>query len=218
MEKKFIRQIYRDYKIPPSLQTHMFRVAGVAVIICRNFPNLSETKEIISACLLHDMGNIVKFDLGVVSNLLQPEGFDYWLDVQKEFKEKYGDDENEATITIMKEIGASERMVDLVSSIGFKKTCERLQEDGFAKKICIYADGRVGPLGVLSLWDRIQEGRERYLVSGRKLADNDGDFQRFLSCYMKIEKQIFQSLAINPEEINDDTVNFEMKKLEEFSF
>jgi len=60
----------------PSLQLHMFRVAGVASVICENFkqPELINQDDIVSACLLHDMGNIIKFNLSLFPQFLEPEG------------------------------------------------------------------------------------------------------------------------------------------------
>ena len=62
--KMNIFNIYAKYKIPPQLQTHQLRVAAVAKTICEHlWPKLSDMRTIISTCLVHDMGNIIKFDL-----------------------------------------------------------------------------------------------------------------------------------------------------------
>ena len=48
----------------PSLQLHMYRVTAVASRIVDNWKGQNlDKKEIIIACLLHDIGNIIKFKL-----------------------------------------------------------------------------------------------------------------------------------------------------------
>ena len=54
-----ISEIYAEYKIMPNLQMHMYRVAAVASLIYDNFNEPLNKEEIITACLLHDMGNII---------------------------------------------------------------------------------------------------------------------------------------------------------------
>src|SRR3989344_7719535 len=100
--------------IMPSLQLHMFRVTSVAQIICESLGEnvilVSEAhpesgswtsqddakNNILSACLLHDMGNILKFNLDLFPEFLQPEGKEYWQKVKDSFEKKYGKDEHEA--------------------------------------------------------------------------------------------------------------------------
>ncbi len=53
-----IGTIYKKYKIMPQLQEHMFRVAAVALLICENFEDSLPKEDIVTACLLHDMGKI----------------------------------------------------------------------------------------------------------------------------------------------------------------
>ena len=55
-----IQEIYTKYKIMPSLQLHQYRVAGVAMYLCERVKMKIDTDNIIAACLLHDMGNIIK--------------------------------------------------------------------------------------------------------------------------------------------------------------
>jgi len=57
-----ITEIYEHYNIPPWLQEHMLRVSAVSSIICDQLGDKVRKHEVVSACLLHDMGNIIKFD------------------------------------------------------------------------------------------------------------------------------------------------------------
>ncbi len=58
-----IQQLYEKYEIMPNLQLHMYRVAAVAKMICDHFQKPINKQEVIITCLLHDIGNIIKFDL-----------------------------------------------------------------------------------------------------------------------------------------------------------
>ena len=69
-----IKDIYSKYNIPPNLQLHMFRVAAFADILCDNHKKVDFDKEIIiKSCLLHDLGNIIKFDFDNFPELLGAE-------------------------------------------------------------------------------------------------------------------------------------------------
>jgi len=73
-----IQQIYDHYDIMPSLQLHMLRVTAVAAMIVESFNQPLDKNNIIKACLLHDMGNIVKFDFNYMKEsmpqFLEPPG------------------------------------------------------------------------------------------------------------------------------------------------
>src|SRR6266404_1725530 len=114
-----ILDIYKEYKIMPTLQEHMFRVAAVASLLCDNFTKPVNKEDIILACLLHDIGNIVKFHLNYFPEFNKPEGIKYWQKIQDEFIEKYGDDDHVATVAIMKELGVSRNLIFLVDKIDF---------------------------------------------------------------------------------------------------
>src|SRR3989344_2472976 len=100
-----ITEIYEKYKIPPNLQLHQLRVAGVASIICDNFDKPLDKGSIITTCLLHDMGNILKFNFDIFpEEFYGKQGRAYWEKVKQEFKEKYGEDEHKATHAIAEEL------------------------------------------------------------------------------------------------------------------
>ena len=60
---KNITDIYEKYKIMPLLAMHQIRVAAVAMMICDSLSVPIDKDSVIKACLLHDIGNIIKFDL-----------------------------------------------------------------------------------------------------------------------------------------------------------
>ena len=84
-----ISEIYRKYRIPPQLQLHQLRVASIAKYICDNLKVPVDIEEVVSADLLHDMGNIIKFDLSLFPEYLEPEGLEYWQGVKNDFHDLF---------------------------------------------------------------------------------------------------------------------------------
>jgi len=211
----YIFEVYQKYKIMPQLQLHMLRVAAVAQIISENMTISVDTKNIVTACLLHDMGNIIKFDLTLYPKDLEPYGLIYWENIKQEFINKYGNDEHEATYKIVEEIKVTDRTKQLVHSIGFSKAIERYNDDDISKKICMYSDHRVSPHGVLSLEERIKEGLQRFLKNKEVTYDlHDISKTEELSKFAKkVEEQIFTNCRISPEDINDGQVNKQIPNL-----
>lgn len=199
----------------PSLQLHMFRVAGVASVICDTIKLTVDRHSIVSACLLHDMGNIIKFKLDLFPKFLKPEGMSYWQQVQNEYFEKYGHDEHHATIEIAKEIGVSEKIMELLNSVGFSQADKNFESDNFDKKIAAYSDMRVEPHGVVSLEARLDDGHKRFKIH-RPGFDNEEMFAEMAEFLRKIEKQIFEKTSIKPEEITDEKVNTYIEGLKNY--
>jgi len=210
-----ISEIYNRYNIMPALQLHMYRVASVASVICRNTSLDLKADEIVAACLLHDMGNIIKINLQILPELLEPEGAEYWGTVKARFVEKYGPDENQATRRIAEEVGVNPRVLELIDSFGFIKTMKIYRSNDPAKQICCYADTRVTPLGVASLKERIEEGRKRHLRSGKAIQDDDR-FNEIVSYLEKIEQRIFEHCALRPEEITESSIKQDLGNLRKF--
>lgn len=122
----------------------------------------ADTHTVVSACLLHDMGNIIKFRLDRFPEFLEPEGLEYWKKVQDEYKKKYGTDEHVATLMICDELGVSDAVLTCIRAVGMTKAHHNLSEGTREEQITNYADLRVGPRGIISITERIADGKARY--------------------------------------------------------
>jgi hypothetical protein len=200
-----ILDIYKEYKIMSNLQEHQFRVAAVGAVICNSLQCSVRREAVVEACLLHDMGNIIKFELGYFPEFLEPEGIAYWKEVQEMYFKKYGRNEHEATKLIAAELGVSQEILELIDSFGYTKVCSNTEVSEFEKKICCYADMRVGPYGVVSIEERNADGKKRYANDFKKLADDKRI--AFDTCLSNLEKQIFEQATIKPEEITDESIS-----------
>lgn len=210
---KKISEIYHDYQVMPQLKEHMYRVAAVASQLCE-YHREADSKKVISACLLHDTANIIKFNLEYFPQFLEPQGLAYWKKVRDIFREKYGE-EHHGTYMIAQEIGVSKRTLELIDAIGFKKACDNAQGTSLEEKICAYSDMRVGPHGVLSLDGRLTDLRGRHLKANNKTPMDDTG-KRYVECLHEIEKQVFDGLTITPDAINDDSIKHTFGNLIDF--
>ena len=197
-----------------TLSEHMLRVAAVASLICDNFNESLPKEEIISACLLHDMGNIIKFKLDYFPEFNKPEGLEYWQNVQSEYIQKYGDNEHEAIIKIMKELDLSKNIIELADSNQFSLLCRQRDAEDMSVKIIHYADSRVGPYGVLSYSERMDDAKKRY--ENHKNLVHEEERLRLITCGEDMEKQIFTKCKIKPGDINDETVKSIILELRNF--
>ena len=166
--KKTSSEIYERYRIPPWLAEHMRRVAAVAVMVfdaqAQSVGGTTERNELITACLLHDMANIIKFDLDKLPSPVRTER-DHWETVRSDMISRYGRDEHKATLMILDELGVSNRVRGLIDSIGFLKNAETHAHGDLLTKIAVYADSRVVPSGVASLEERMTDMHERYSLN-----------------------------------------------------
>ncbi len=197
---KVILELYDTYKIMPQLAAHQLRVAAVAYAITQAIFEPLHTEELISACLLHDMGNILKFDLTVFPEFLEPQGRDYWEGVKEEWRKKYGSDEHLATLAIAREIGVSERTVSYIDAVGFSQADENEESGSFEKKIAAYADMRVAPQGIVTLDERLEEANRRYADRTDRKEDASSA-ALFAAALQTIEKQIFAHASDTPNDI-----------------
>ena len=197
----------------PQLQEHQLRVAAVAKLICQNFDGHLNRSEVIAACLLHDMGNIIKFDLTKTQELFGSSwDKNYWQAVKREYLAKYGSDEHRASVAIAKELGARSTVVDLVDCVGFLEAKQNAQTKAYENKIIQYSDDRVDPWGVVSLKQRFLDLRRRYDNHKQDTKERD----EFESSLQEIEAQIFKRCRIKPEDVTNNVIKPFVEELKSF--
>ncbi len=202
-----IQQIYDHYRILPMLQLHQLRVAGVARFIAGYLKTPVDMQLITEACLLHDMGNIIKFDLLMYPDFLKPDGYEYWFQVQSYFKQRYGENEFQANLKIAQEIGLRPEVQEIIGSISFTHVIQNFESENMALKISDYADTRVSPLKVVSLEERFVDLETRY---GKRYSSEDEQRARkqFQDVMLQIQDQIFNQVSdITPQLITDEAIN-----------
>ncbi len=199
-----ISEIYEKYTVQQNLQLHMLRVAAVGAFIADHFKDSAQINkhELVSALLLHDIGNVIKFNFDKPEySRIAAEDIAYWKKIQAEYIEKYGD-EDTATVEIAKEIGVDGQTLELLEKTSASKTVEAAASDDWNKKIACYADSRIGLHGILSVDERWDDINERYKGRGHSLSDFDNN----LLCRnagKEIEQQIQSKADVNIAGISD---------------
>lgn len=200
-----VADLYRQHRLMPNLQVHMYRVAGVAKLVMAGLPFQLDHDAVIKACLLHDLGNILKFKLEAFPAFLEPAGLVYWQRVQAETRARYGDDEHLATMQMVSELGVESKVSTLIDRIGFIHAKENAQEDNWEVKVCAYADMRVAPHGVVSLDERLVDIEKRYRTKFPTLND-EKKRAHFRHHITQIEETLFSQNLFKPAEITEEKV------------
>ena len=199
-----VKDIYKQYSITPNLQEHMLRVTKVVLFIIDHWQGRKIDKELIKkAALLHDLGNIVKFDLKRYPEYLGEElkRRDFWVEKQKEMIKKYGKDDHQACLKILREIGVDAKIIKIISDKSFKYSLKTKKSDNWELKILFYSDLRVGPKGILTMKQRFREVVPRLKMY--RESDHFGDLIK--ACY-QIEKQIQDNLDVDVSDITDKSI------------
>lgn len=161
-----IKQVYDKYQIMPQLATHMLRVASVGKFVLSGWKEEIDTDLVTRTLLLHDMGNILKFDL---ENPLVPiENIEYWRNIQNQWIDKYGSNVHNTTISILKELNQDKAAEVLEEEHSVYSTDDKMGilNNSWPAKILAYCDVRVTPYGVVTMKERIDDLQKRY---GRNL-------------------------------------------------
>ncbi|MCA9382114.1 HD domain-containing protein [Candidatus Dojkabacteria bacterium] len=210
-------EIYKKYNLMPNLQLHLKRVAAVSQLIVDNFDLPVNKENIVTACLLHDIGNIIKFKLKLFPNFLEPEGYEYWRKVQNNYIEKYGDDEHLASKMICKELGINNEIISIIECIGFRKVKSNVDTKNYDIKISAYSDTRVSITGIKSQKERWSEARPRYVKNkGKQMPIEDKAYEQHIAWHAELEQQIFKHCRIKPENINDKSAQKLVESFDEY--
>lgn len=206
-----IKNIYEKFGIPPNLTEHMLIVTKVALFIKEHWKGPEIDWETLrKAALLHDVGNVVKFDLDKYPHFLGNEKskIDYWKQKQKEIIEKYGQDDHEATKKMLNEVGIDRKIIEIILNKAFGNAVQIAVSQDWYTKILLYADLRVLPNGVAKMTERFQDIRERMPKYTSR-----PDFENLLDTARKIEEQIQEKLDVSVLEINNQSIQIKNEEL-----
>ena len=206
-----ILDIYSEYRIMQNLAMHQLRVAAVALMICESLDLEVDKESIVKACLLHDIGNIIKFNLNYFPEWNEPQGLEYWEGVKNDYVLKYGNDEHKASLLIAKELKVTSIIYNLIDCIDSSVAERIVNENNFEKKICAYVDNRVTPYGVVSAEEHSLNAKERYKNHPHAFSEENRIL--FMKNLFEIEKQIFSHSKIVPEDINDNSMEKYLEKV-----
>lgn len=211
MKKKVIN-IYQLYNVPTNLAEHMLLVAALGHHISQNWlqPTIDE-ELLIDTLLLHDIGNLVKFNLNSDASqrmidqtkyLLNQSQYplDYWQKKQQTMIDKYSGNADHANIAIVKELTDNPNISNLLENHSFESLEEYLRTDNWEKKLVFYCDLRFTPTGLSSIEERIEDLRRRYQERDSKWL-NAYNYQTWLENSLKLEQQLDQHTAVDLRQV-----------------
>lgn len=132
----------------PQLATHQLRVGGIIKLI-------TDDHDSIISGLVHDMGNLAKFELS------DP----IWIAKQKEFRAKYGRDAHVATSKILEESKLFKILEYIEEEGRLYNNAIKVQDFSKVSRpavLTLYADSRVAINGVTTIMGRIEDLEKRY--------------------------------------------------------
>ncbi|HIH50567.1 MAG: hypothetical protein ABSE71_02375 [Candidatus Micrarchaeaceae archaeon] len=203
-----ISAIYDRVQIPQNLRVHMLDAASVGALVCANWrgPKISE-KKVVATLLVHDLANIIKFDMGRRGILLMTaadrKSIDFWRAIKAEATAKYGNDAEEAVVKMAKDLNLSNSVVSLLekmSAVHSKRyeIGKVLRQKDRELAICLYADWRVNPRGIVSIAERAHDLSIRYNIRANEI-------RKLHSEASMLEEWLFRNVKLSPAEINSSS-------------
>ena len=187
------KDVYKTLGTPINLQNHMLVVAGLVKQLQAgwNGPKLNWIV-IIKAALLHDIGNVIKFDLDNYPQLLGGEQLriDFWKAEQARLVSRYGNDDHKATEMMLGELQVEDAVISIIQQKSFGNAIKTEAAEDWPSKLLFYCDLRVLPSGVGSLNDRLDDVRARLV----KYSERD-DFEELVAACYQIESHIQDHLT-----------------------
>lgn len=206
-----VLEVYKKYHLPENLQMHMLRVAACANLILDNWNGKEIDKNaIIRVSLLHDMGNILK----ISEDFSDDEGFKI---LRRKYFEVYGTNEHELNMEIGKTEGLSDKELIVLDGKRSRKNEQTLISNSYEVKICAYCDQRVAPDGVVGICERLEDAKRRYKNRPFSVWSDEKKANRLIECSLGIESQIMQFCNLEPNDINDKSIQKYVECLKKYN-
>lgn len=203
-----IQSFYEKCQVPSNLQRHMYMVAAVGAHIADHWdrPNELDRARIIKGLLLHDTGNIIKFDFSRPDILGEAERNDLekWKRIQAEFTQQYGN-EDVATHALARLSGADEKVLEILDAVGSSKLQKALETKDWNKKIACYSDFRIGPCGVLTVNERFDDIVARYRGRGHVMSDIEETERKRQRCLL-LENELQEHVSIDLQQLDKQKI------------
>jgi len=205
MDKQGIRHLWAEYNVPKHIVQHMKRVADVALFMAEKiFKNSEQIQTVSYAALLHDLVKVCDF------KDFDPDNFPHEYD-EKDFQmwgelvKKYSDLGHErAAAQILQNMNEAE-LSTIIRKHRFTALLDANPDErpeSVEEKIVYYADKRVKHHEIVSLKERLDDGRRRYFPDGNVPVQDD----QVRDVIWHLEKELCDLAHISPEDINETSV------------
>lgn len=201
------QELYTKYFLPRNLQEHMLRVAALAQILLNNWRGKAVNEEtVITVCLIHDIAKPLTFIPEKQAKYgTTPEEIENVKKFQEFVSKRFGNREHEATLAICKAEGLSENVIHVMNEFRWEEMNKIFEIDNLQTLLVLYCDMRIGPEGILSMKERLNDIKSRY--------NEIKDYNLFYELGMRLEKMMQQNTSINLQEITDYELNVHIPTL-----
>lgn len=197
-----IENYYEEWATPMHVRDHCKQVTNVAMQIAAAYVKkgvIVNYELLFTAAMLHDMNRVCDFrtlEREKFPEEVTDEKWQRWLSLREQYKGKtHGD----IAYEILMEQGFTETAKVIQLHLSKNLILKTDQYDSLEKKILYYADKRVKHDEIVDLTERFRDGRERY---GNDDTDEEVKlYQDIEKKTFELEKELFEKLDINPEDI-----------------
>jgi HD superfamily phosphohydrolase YqeK len=201
-----IKEIYQKLNLPEHLQQHMLTVTKLCIFIADHWKgNPIDKDQLVTAALLHDVGNIVKPKF-----LGDPKDYDEWKKNYDSIIAKYGSDDHVATEKMLNEFGVDKKIIEVILNKSGEYAVKIKDSDNWTLKILYYADSRVSPKGITTIKERFEDLMNR-------LEKYKGRYD-LLEASEEIEIQIQKNVTVQLHKINEEMIKRNIDNLLSFQF
>jgi len=197
-------EIYKKYPVPRLLQKHHIRVASVGAYIASHFKNPGKIDKIlvIKTLLLHDIGNIVKFNLDKPEYMSRTEwkNINVWRKKQDLYRKKY-ESEHTATLEMVKSLGI-DKVPNHLKHVGVSRLPQVVKSQDYNLKLITYADLRCAPFSIVSINQRFDDIATRYKNTKHSLSKVNQMAKR-RNMALLLEKQLQEVVNIELTDITE---------------
>jgi uncharacterized protein len=200
MTEKALQDLIEKYRVPLHIRAHMEKVAGVALFLARKLIAQGEKVDLHNlrqASLLHDILKLCDFKelrLEYFTQTYSQEDVHFWTELIKSCSHK---GHIQAAYELL--IGLDEpELAEIVKKHRFNCLIEESEKPvTWEEKLLYYADKRVMHDKVVSIKERLEDGRKRYFPDGKVPVD-DSLVEKAL---FELEQEICGRAEIKPDEL-----------------
>lgn len=213
MTEAKLAEIIQEYRVPLHILRHMKKVAAVAIFIGRKLIEQGEKVDLIflrQAALLHDfvkLADFPKINLKYFEEKPSAEDLKVWQNIIDQWhavKHCYAAFEilKAKNETLLGAIIKKHRFISLIDPVADERP-NTLEE-----KILYYADKRVRHDQIVTITERLEDGRKRYFSDGN-IPKTDALVEKAL---FLLEKDLLDQAKLKTTDINEKNISVYLEK------
>lgn len=206
MTENELQELIRKYHVPKHVMAHMKKVAAVSLFLGEKLHRAGEKINqtlLRQAALLHDILKLCDFpqlDLTYFDQDVTAEEIQFWSQLIKSCHAK---GHVQAAYEVLMELGEPV-LAHMVKKHRFGSLINVKEKPlTWEEKILYYADKRVLHDRIVSIAERLKDGKKRYFPDGN-IPENDGPVEKAL---YELEKELLTPAGLKPEEITEEAVS-----------